>query len=171
MNDDIIATTKLALGAVNNPRFFTTERGYAGIFYYFLVSGLLNRNRLSLDGDAIVEMEYQKDQERHRVRQRPDVIFHIPAELSQRPVAENNFAVWAFKLWGGSRDAEDDFEKLDFMLGDLNYQLGFFINISAGEDYLANYRGRHREKLYGAAVNLEGRQPKWVLRNCRDVQG
>lgn len=43
---------------------------------------------------AILEMEYQKSS-RHGLGQRPDIVFHIPAEHSRESVQANNFAVWA----------------------------------------------------------------------------
>src|SRR5213592_3558915 len=75
---EIIAATIAAAGAVNDLRFWKTERGFHGAFYYALWGVLLNLE--VLNGHRILEMEYQKSA-RHGTSQRPDIILHIPAEF------------------------------------------------------------------------------------------
>src|SRR4051794_38284302 len=127
-NQLILEATKAALKSVRHPRLFRTERGYAAMSYHFLIEGLVQRGLMSFDGDALLEMEYQKGSVRHDANQRPDLVFHIPVEVSAADVRENNYSTWSYKLWGGPYDAQDDFKKLDYMFGGLDYPLGFFIN-------------------------------------------
>ncbi len=60
----------------------------------------------------------------------PDIILHIPTEVSGVGVYENNFAVWALKREATKKGAIEDFKKLDKMFRDLSYPVGFFININ-----------------------------------------
>jgi hypothetical protein len=46
-------------------------------------------------------MEYQKSA-RQGLAQRPDIVFHIPAEVSGAAVTENNYEVWALKPAAGA---------------------------------------------------------------------
>jgi hypothetical protein len=151
MEQQIIQATIDALLAVQHPRFFQTERGYQGQLYCFLQEQL-EAHGLLLD-NAIIEMEYQKSR-RHGLSQRPDIIFHIPAEVTRAPVTENNFAVWALKARANAQEANEDFDKLDEMFADLHYPLGSFINICSEEHHLADYNGPHAERMHGFAVSL-----------------
>jgi hypothetical protein len=153
MRDLIIDATIEALQSVNNVRFFNTERGYQGRFYCALQSGLDDRG--ILNGDSIIEMEYQKSRNRHQTRQRPDIILHIPTEVSRAPVNVNNFSVWAIKRKASVKDAKDDFYKLDIMFEDLNYLLGFFINIDSNLHFCDHYEGVHDDRLVAFAVQLK----------------
>src|SRR5438046_22571 len=109
MRELLISATEAAIRSVDAVRFFQTARGFHGRFYCAL-QGQLDRLGL-MSGGAILEMEYQKSA-RHGLGQRPDIIFHIPAEHSQAAVQANNFAVWALKRRASSADAHDDFVKL-----------------------------------------------------------
>lgn len=157
--DKLIAATEEALREVTAPRFFRSERGFQGRFYCTL-QRLLDREAALKDG-CILEMEYQKSA-RHGMRQRPDIILHVPAEDSGRPVIEDNFAVWALKRRATESDALDDFDNLNEMFGGLCYPLGFFVNIDAKDHFASSYRGRFPERLHTVAVWLDGRvQTKW----------
>lgn len=158
MREAIVEATIAALSSVINPRFFKSEREYQGGFYCGLLAELENRNLLT--EDRIVEMEYQKRSAKHGLSQRPDIIFHIPTELSGADVADNNYAVWAFKANAGPEAAQEDFEKLNQMFGGLNYPLGFFINIRTGQHCLQHYNGPFRDRLFGFAVWLQNGMPR-----------
>ncbi len=147
----LLKATELALKSVTSERFFQTERGFHGRFYCALQHQLDQDNLLS--NGAILEMEYQKSA-RHDMHQRPDIIFHIPAEHSNESVKANNFAVWALKRKASKADALDDFAKLDQMFGGLNYPMGFFINIDSNEPMHNYYTGKHNDKLFSVAVHL-----------------
>lgn len=151
MRKKLIEVTGLALLAVNASRFFRTERGFQGRFYCTLqaqldYAGLLNNG-------SILEMEYQKSA-RHGLRQRPDIILHVPTEHSGECIKENNFAVWALKRQATSADARDDFHKLDEMFDQLDYPIGFFINIDACTPMRQHYKGEHGTKLNAVATQL-----------------
>ena len=112
---------------------------------------------------AILEMEYQKSS-RHGIRQRPDIIFHIPAEHSRASVRENNFAVWALKRRASSADALADFDLLDEMFEALSIaHSGFFLNIDSADTMRQHYHGRHGNRLAAVAATLvDGRvQVNW----------
>ncbi|MEX2493215.1 MAG: hypothetical protein WD425_15795 [Nitrospirales bacterium] len=97
MREALITATEAAIRAVGAARFFETERGFHGRFYCALQAEL-DRAGLIANG-AILEMEYQKS-ERHDMVQRPDIVFHIPAEHSGAGARAYNFAVWALKNFG-----------------------------------------------------------------------
>lgn len=94
VRDILIRATEDAIRSVDAARFFQTERGFHGRFYCTLQHQLERAGLIA--NNAILEMEYQKSQ-RHGTSQRPDIVFHIPAEYSHALVTENNFAVWALK--------------------------------------------------------------------------
>jgi hypothetical protein len=151
VKEEILAATIDALGAVTEPRFFRTERGYQGRFYCTLQAEL---DRRGLLGDGVIlEMEYQKSA-RHNLRQRPDIILHVPAEESGLSVAENNFAVFALKWKASPADAVGDFEKLDAMCDQLRYPLAVFINVASELHYRDLYTGPFPDRLHTFGVSL-----------------
>ncbi len=149
MREALIAATEAAIRSVDVARFFQTERGFHGRFYYALQTEL-DRAGLIADG-AILEMEYQKSA-RHGLGQRPDIVFHIPAEHSGAGVRANNFAVWALKRQATVAEVRDDFDKLDQMFNALEYPLGFFVNIDSTSPMREHYAGAHRTRLAAVAV-------------------
>jgi hypothetical protein len=157
MRDRIIESTISALKAINAPRFFKSERGYQGIFYCKLYEEFENLGLLT--EDQIIEMEYQKSA-RHKLSQRPDIIFHIPVEHSGADIIENNFAVWALKPRASAAKAQEDFEKLDQMFEVLNYPLGFFVNINTEQHHLKLYNGNFKDRLVGFSVYLQDESPQ-----------
>ncbi len=134
----IVAATIAAARYINDPRFWRTERGFHGAFYYELWGVLLSLEVLC--GARILEMEYQKSH-RHDMSQRPDIILHIPAEFHNLGVRRGNFAVWALKRRASAQSAAADFENLDEMFAKLDYPLGFFLNIDSDVTYFNTYRG------------------------------
>lgn len=148
MRDILVEATDEALRAVDSARFFRTERGFHGRFYCALQHHL-DQTELMANG-AILEMEYQKSR-RHDTCQRPDIIFHIPAE-SGASVTENNFAVWALKRRATPAEALKDFSKLDEMFDTLHYPLGFFVNIDSTNPMRQHYTGSHQCRLSTVAA-------------------
>jgi hypothetical protein len=151
MKDRILDATREALFSVRNPRFYSNERGYQGRLYCLLQTELENRDLVN--DDRIIEMEYQKSH-RHGMAQRPDIVFHIPAEISGAGVRENNYAVWALKPAASAAVARSDFDKLDEMFEILNYPLGIFINIRSNNHHLDSYNGPYGNRLVAFAVSL-----------------
>ena len=149
--DDLIRATEAAIGAVGHPRLFDTERWFQGEFHHAL------RTQLDQMGicpaGSILELEYQKSR-RHGLRQRPDIILHVPAEHSIF-VRENNYAVWALKYKASVRKARKDFVLLDEMFSELDYPLGFFVNIGSLDSMVQHYAGRYRDRLLGVGVTHE----------------
>jgi hypothetical protein len=157
--DRILEATVEALNTVAEPRFFRTERGYHGRFYCMLQAALDRRGLL--DDGAILEMEYQKS-ERHKLNQRPDIIFHVPAEESGASVTANNFAVFALK-WRASRaEAMEDFRKLDEICDRLGYPLAIFINVASERTHREHYAGQYDSRLRTFGVVLENGTPRVV---------
>ncbi len=167
MRDLIIESTRESLAVVSHVRFFRSERGYQGRFYCALMAAFDKRGLLD-DAARVIELEYQKTA-RHGMSQRPDIIYHIPVEISGMRPRDNNYAVWALKRESSAQAALDDFEKLDEMFAILDYPLGFFININSQQDFLEHYPGPFRDRLYGFCVWLEGRQPIVRGRHCGEV--
>jgi hypothetical protein len=152
-NQTLIDATIQSLRSIRNPRLFHTERGYQGEFFCALQNILKEQG--IVDGTRILEMEYQKSQ-RHGIRQRPDIILHVPAEISGAGVMKNNFAVWALKYRSSIDDAIDDFGKLNDMFAVLEYPLGFFINIDSMTLHFDKYAGDFADRLVIFAVQLDG---------------
>lgn len=98
----------------------------------------------------ILEMEYQKSAI-HGLSQRPDIVFHIPRELSGDSVHHNNYAVWALKRDATSGEAVEDFDKLDEMCDVLKYPLAIFVNIASSKTRLDLYRGKFSERIHAFA--------------------
>ena len=159
MKKHIIEATIEALKSIRNPRYFNNERGYQGEFYCALRKQLAERAVIGLDkhdtiiGDIILDMEYQK-RGVHRTQQRPDIILHKPAKVTNTSVDENNFAVWALKRKCRCPKAKKDFTKLNEMFRNLNYPLGFFINIDNDSHHLEHYKGDYDKRIFGFSVRL-----------------
>ncbi len=151
MRDALIKATEAAVRAVDCMRFFQTERGFHGRFYCALQEQLEQVGLLT--NGAILEMEYQKSS-RHKLTQRPDIVFHIPVEHSGESVHSNNFAVWALKRRATITEAQSDFRKLDEMFDTLHYPLGFFINIDAADPMLKYYEGTNSDRIIAASVKF-----------------
>jgi hypothetical protein len=146
----MIPTIVSALRAVSAPRFFETERGYQGELLARLHAAL---PALGLPGDAIIEQEYQKTLPLHNINIRPDIIVHVPTpEGGNRAVG--NFAVFELNFQAGPKEAQEDFDNLDTVIGALNYPLGVFVNIDSIRTQSASYQGAHRDRIHFFAVRL-----------------
>ncbi|MFX0209935.1 MAG: hypothetical protein ACFFDT_28400, partial [Candidatus Hodarchaeota archaeon] len=156
MKEQIVEATIYALKLVRNVRFFRTERGFQGELFCGLKTVLCESGILK--DDLILEMEYQKTQYRHYTKQRPDIILHIPTELSDSEVYKNNVAVWALKRNASIIDAQDDFSKIDKMFQMLNYKLGFFINIDSRLHHLKYYDGQYKDRIFAFGIQLSGKK-------------
>lgn len=129
-----------ALKEIKSPRFFKTERSFQGEFISALKKILVEENIFAYD--TIIEEEYQKSLKLYGIRQRPDLIIHVPVESSHSSNRrENNYIVFAFKLSGNKTKAMKDFEKLDEIIDKLSYSFGIFININSLNSFLGEYKG------------------------------
>jgi len=155
MRQALINATEAAIRSVEAARFFKTERGFHGRFYCALQQQL-DQAGLMVNG-AILEMEYQKSR-RHDLLQRPDIVFHIPAEHSGATVQQNNFSVWALKRQASPAEAQSDFILLDEMFRSLHYPLGFFLNIDSTDPMRQHYQGDFPGRLAAVAAQLSDRQ-------------
>lgn len=147
--NQILDATIEALRAAAEPRFFRTERAYHGRFYCALQASL-DRRDLLRDG-AILEMEYQKSA-RHRTTQRPDIVFHRPAEESRSAVTSNNFAVYALKRRATRLAARADFAKLHEMCEQLDYALAVFVRIDSEATLREEYTGAFQDRIHAFGV-------------------
>ncbi len=155
MLDALITATEAAIRSVDAARFFQTERGFHGRFYCAL-QYQLEQASLMTEG-AILEMEYQKSR-RHGSGQRPDIVFHVPAEHSRSSVQANNFAVWALKRRASTADAKSDFASLDEMFCTLHYPFGFFVNVDSTDPMRQHYTGAYSHRLAAVAAKLTDTQ-------------
>ena len=144
-----------SLKAINEERFFSTERGYQGR----LLSELDKRlkiKRILLKG-RIVEQEYPKTLKNHGIRIRPDIIIHVPYRAKIHPSRRyGNYVVIQLKLNATEEKAKEDFEKLDLMFNrnKLNYPLGIFLNINSDKTFFDSYSGDYKDRLHYFAVRL-----------------
>jgi hypothetical protein len=155
----VLQATGEALHEVREQRFFQSERGYHGRFYCALQVAL-NRSGLLKDG-VILEMEYQKSS-RHGISQRPDIVLHVPAEVSGGSVVENNLAVFALKRRASVEEAREDFAKLDEMCECLRYGLAVFINVDCERHHKEVYSGPFAQRIRAFAVSLVNEQVRIV---------
>lgn len=156
--EKIILATIKALKSVNHVRLFQTERGYQSAFCTELKQALNEYGVLNITG-ILLEAEYQKAGIRHHIIQRPDIVLHIPTEVSGMSVTSDNYAVWAFKRRACASDAQEDFGKLNDMFRILNYQMGFFINIASNQhrlNLMTSTASQYRNRIYTFAVKLNG---------------
>ncbi len=136
-----------ALKEIKSPRFFNTERGFQGEFKSALGKILLEQN--IFPDEAIIEEEYQKSLKFHGIRQRPDLVIHVPVISSHfNNRKENNYIVFAFKLSGDKNKVMKDLEKLEEMIDKLSYSFGIFININSTNCFLEEYHGPYKHKLH-----------------------
>ena len=165
MRERIINATIRALHEIRNRRFLATERGYQGAFYCMLHQLLTTEDLIT--ENRILEMEYQKST-RHGLRKRPDIIFHIPAELTGAGVRENNFALWYLKYQGSAAQAREDFDDLDLLFAELEYPLGFFVNVNSSHHRLENYDGPYRDRIKAFAARLLDEAPRVIMGEFQD---
>jgi len=151
--DRLLNIVKESLAAVDNPRFYETERGFQGAFL-----AELNRRLPSLRWDgAIIEQEYQKRISLYALKIRPDIIIHVPfKEGHHNSRKEGNFVVFELKLNATVEEAMKDYSDLSSMCEVLDYPLGIFINIGSDNAYLKEFQGAHKERLHAFSVFLEG---------------
>ena len=152
---DLINHNIQAIRQITNVRYYSTERGFAPEFYRHLYA-ILENNKL-FPNHTILEAEVQKRTKKHYgVKQRPDILIHIPLEQGLTENAnENNFVNYAFKLRGYRGEVKKDFNKLDQMFLQLNYELGFFINVSAyPRTYLSLYEGNFKSRIHELSIGL-----------------
>jgi hypothetical protein len=150
MENGMIPTIVTALRGVTHARFYNTERGYQG---ELLAELRLALPELALDGDAVVEQEYQKRMRDHGIDRRPDIIIHVPtSEGGDRRAG--NLAVFELNFRAGPKEAQEDFDNLDTVIAGLNYPLGIFVNIDSVRTQAAHYAGPHRDRIHFFAVRL-----------------
>lgn len=139
--EKLLKVIRESLAAIDNPRFYHTERGYQGAFTAELSQRMPS---LNLDG-AIIEDEYQKRIPYHGLKIRPDIIIHIPFEKGQHKARrEGNFVAFELKLNATKKKAMKDYEDLSSLCEVLDYPLGVFINIASNKAFLDEYEGCQR---------------------------
>ena len=148
----ILSSTQIALAAVKRQRYFDTERGFQAQFYTALhghleTAGVLIARR-------ILEAEHQKSEHIHNMKQRPDVILHVPRLDTGNPARDGNVAVWQLKRNAAKEKALEDFEKIDDLIENLSYRVGVFINISSSQHHWEAYGGNHRKRLFAFSTRL-----------------
>jgi hypothetical protein len=153
--EEILTRTLNALKNILVPRFYVTERGFVNNFSHELELQIADLNLFP--EHTIIEAEVQKRLNDHYgVRQRPDLLIHIPIETGLTHNAnENNFVVYGFKLNGNNNFSMQDFAKLDEMFNALHYQIGIFININAYPNtFLQNYNGDFKDRIHEYSIGL-----------------
>ena len=153
--DLFLSVFRDSLKAINEERFFSTERGYQGQ----LLSELDKRLKIKkiLLRGRIVEQEYPKTLKKHRIKIRPDIIIHVPYRENIHPSRRyGNYVVIQLKLNATKEKAKKDFEKLDLMFNKnkLDYSLGIFLNINSDKTFFDSYSGDYKERLHCFAVKL-----------------
>jgi hypothetical protein len=146
-----------SIRAIDNPRFFKTERGYQGE----LLAQLRRRQRsLELPGSVIVEQEHQKSVPDHGITFRPDIIVHVPhKEGSAEPRSRWNFVAIELKRRANSETARRDLSKLATMSEKLRYPLTVFINMDSARTFAELCPKQIARQTYCFAVRLNAGAP------------
>jgi hypothetical protein len=125
--ETLIEIIRESLYAIEEPRFYETERGFQG---QLLIELSKRIPKYFPDGMAVIEQEHQKTLELHGLRIRPDIVIHQPFDqVIHETRRHGNFAVIELKLRAGPKKAAEDFKNLYSMLTLLDYPVGIFINI------------------------------------------
>jgi hypothetical protein len=146
-----------ALGAIKEPRFFESERGYQGE----LLAELRNRVATAcFPGDPIVEQEYQKTITAHGLKIRPDIIIHIPFNRGlTKHRKEGNFVAVELKRRASERTAHAAFKNLRQIKEALNYPLTLFVNIDSANPFAEFCPDCIAVQTLCVAVRLENGNP------------
>jgi hypothetical protein len=153
LKNTILEMTRSAISEINNPHFYHTERGFQG--QLLIEMNILPQMEYFHSRRFFLEIEPQKNRTVHSTRQRPDMVLHIPRDITGSPVDENNLAVWGLKRRATIDRAIQDFRKLDEMFEFLHYPVGVFINIDSRNHFLDCYRGAYQDRIIGIAVELQ----------------
>jgi len=156
MSDQIIRLLANSIRlTLTNERYWKSERAFQSEFYCILKEQCGVKNLFPKD--AIFETEYQKRLDLHNLRRRPDLIVHIPTEMTNADVRENNYLVVQFKVKATLRKAIADFKKINELIAKLNYPMGVFINVdSEGKAFLGTYsKGEYKEKIHELSVYIK----------------
>lgn len=128
-----LTSLRESLSAIQDERYFETERGYQGALLAQLERRL---GALNLNGSPIVEQEYQKTLPKHGITLRPDVIIHIPYErIESVSRLDGNFVAIELKRNASIQSADEDFSSLRLISEVLGYPLTIFINIDSSETH------------------------------------
>jgi hypothetical protein len=154
LDDKLLDVIRSALGAVQEPRYFETERGYQAELYCEL------RARLKAldfgDAEPILEQEYQKRTSQHGLTLRPDILVHEPFNPSKHPDrTHGNYVVIELKLDATDQEAREDFAHLAEMMRRLSYPLGVFVNVAAVDTKIAQANRSNTGRIVAFAVSLK----------------
>ncbi|WP_371885107.1 hypothetical protein [Caballeronia sp. S22] len=146
-----------ALGAIEDPRFYQTERGFQGELLAELKKAIPAE---FLPEKAVVEQEYQKHFESHGLKIRPDIIVHEPFDENRHGSRrDGNHAVVEIKRAATPKKSADDFESLINMMELLNYRFGIFINIASEATRAEQVPAEWRDRIVCFAVSLRDGRP------------
>lgn len=153
MNDQkFLEVFRQSIKSIEDKRYFSTERGYQAELYCQLKERL---NPTWIQSKAILEVEYQKTEEKHGIKLRPDIVLHVPFESGQyNNRLSGNYIVIELKLRANERKAKEDFKKLNSIFQELNYPLGIFLNINSDKTFCDRYFGNYGQRLHCFAVKL-----------------
>lgn len=156
--DALLGCFRQALTAIDQPRFFETERGFQGELRAKLEASQL---RELLPQGAILEQEYQKRLDTHGLKIRPDLIIHEPFDPARHSGRQQgNHAVIELKLRASQKRAEGDFKSLLAMMEVLEYPFGIFINIDSQRTHARCVPAEGHGRIVCFAVWLQGNQPQ-----------
>jgi len=156
MNQDyFLQLLRSALMAIQEPRFYSTEREYQG--------ELLTQIRTRLEGVTIwpgspaVEQEYQKGAAAHGLELRPDLIIHCRFDRGVfEHKREGDYVVMELKRHAGKQTAQSVYAKLDRICTLLDYAMGIFINVDSDQVFFSRFSSTASDRLHGFAVELQG---------------
>jgi len=154
---------------LTNERYWKSERAFQSEFYCFLKEQHETINLFPKG--AILESEYQKKLDEHGLRLRPDLIVHMPTEITHANVRKNNYLLIQFKVHATLRKAIADFKKINDLIRILDYPIGIFINVdSEGKEFLASYsRGEYKQRIHEISVYREDGET--IIRHVSYING
>ncbi len=158
MRDMFVAALRNSMKNIAEPRFYETERGYQGALIAQLTANL---NFATLNGNPIIEQEYQKTLPHHGITIRPDIIIHIPSRPnSEEDRTRGNFVAVEIKRRATDSEAKLDYDSLSLLVHRLAYPLIVFINIDSDDDHRRNCPPKIAAQTISIAVHLEDGVPK-----------
>ncbi len=157
-----------AISAIQEPRFFKSERGYQGALVAELTKRLPDAD---LDGSPIVEQEHQKRLVAHGITIRPDLIVHIPFERTgEGSRREGNFVAVEIKRRSTAAEAREDFLSLTAMKEMLGYPLTIFLNVDSSVTHADSCPQGIAHQTTCFAVILRDGEPVIAMDRCSALE-
>jgi hypothetical protein len=142
-----------ALLAIQEPRFYSTEREYQGELLAQIGARL--GDVPIWPGSSAVEQEYQENAAAHGLDIRPDLIIHAPFDRGLfEHKREGDYVVIELKRRASKQTVESAYAKLTQICTLLDYAMGILIHVDSDQVFFSEPGSTASERLHGFAVEL-----------------